>query len=176
MEIEFQYFDRDLSWLSFNKRILMEAANTDVPLYERIKFLAIYSSNLDEFFRVRVAALRSIVNINKKKINKRFNHEPKEILNAVLAEVNKQQQEFGRIKRNEVIPALKREGIILYRDEEIIPEHKKFISHYFRSKVLSYLQPQILNAERAKKPFLENRLLYFVVDLTDTKGEKKLLC
>ncbi len=167
------YNDRDLSWLSFNKRILMEAANPEVPLYERIKFLAIYSSNLDEFFRVRVAALRSIVNINKKKINKRFNHKPSKTLDAVLAEVNKQQQEFGRIKRNEIVPALKSNNIILYRDEEILPDHQKFINHYFKSKVLSYLQPQILNADSEKRPFLENKLIYFALDLIDVNGDRQ---
>ena len=65
-----KFIDRDLSWLSFNERVLMEAADHSVPLYERIKFLGIYSSNLDEYFRVRVAALRSVVDIDKKKINK----------------------------------------------------------------------------------------------------------
>ena len=57
--------DRDLSWLSFNRRILQEAGDLSVPLYERIKFLAIYSSNLDEFFRVRVAAIRSLSGLGK---------------------------------------------------------------------------------------------------------------
>ena len=102
-----KYFDRDLSWLSFNERVLMEAANPGVPLYERVKFLAIYSSNLDEFFRVRVAGLRSIVDIDKKKINKEFDRPPKEVLAELLQVVHLQQEEFGRIKREEVIPLLK---------------------------------------------------------------------
>ena len=68
----YTFVDRDVSWRSFNKRILKEAADKEVPLYDRIKFLAIYSSNLDEFFRVRVASLRSIVRINKEKINQKI--------------------------------------------------------------------------------------------------------
>jgi len=61
------FFNRELSWLSFNYRVLQEAKDPTVPLFERIKFLAIYSSNLDEFFRVRVASLRSLLNLKKKK-------------------------------------------------------------------------------------------------------------
>ena len=62
-----KYFDRDLSWLSFNDRVLQEANDVTVPLYERIKFLAIYASNLDEFFRVRVALINRLKELNKEK-------------------------------------------------------------------------------------------------------------
>ncbi|MBL6449705.1 polyphosphate kinase 1 [Fulvivirga sp. 29W222] len=162
-----KYFDRDVSWLSFNRRVLMEAANTSVPLYERIKFLAIYSSNLDEFFRVRVAALRSIVDIDKKKINKRFTIKPKRLLQEVLDEVNLQQEEFGRIKKEMILPELKKNKIILYRNEPIIKEHKRAVEHYFKSKILSYLQPVIMTGEKSKAPYLDNRALYFAIFLED---------
>ena len=70
-ESEFDRFaDRELSWLSFNERVLQEAEDPSVPLFERLKFLSIFSSNLDEFFRVRVAALRSLVLLKKKKVRK----------------------------------------------------------------------------------------------------------
>lgn len=160
-----KYFDRDVSWLSFNKRVLMEAADTDVPLYERIKFLAIYSSNLDEFYRVRVAALRSIVDIDKKKINKRFFRKPKKILKEILNEVKQQQDEFGIIKRDVIIPELKKNHIVLYRNEPVIPEHRHFIEHYFKSKVLSYLQPVIMTGKKSRAPYLDNRALYFAIIL-----------
>lgn len=168
-----RYFNRDLSWLSFNKRILQEAANPDVPLYERVKFLAIYSSNLDEFFRVRVASIRSIINIDKKKINKRLSDDPRAVLDAILNEVNNQQDDFGRIKREMIIPALKKEGIILYREETPLKNHKAAINHYFKSRILSYLQPHILTGRKTRKVFLENRQLYFVVDLINLKHEKE---
>ncbi len=172
-----KYFDRDLSWLSFNERVLMEAANPGVPLYERVKFLAIYSSNLDEFFRVRVAGLRSIVDIDKKKINKEFDRPPKEVLAELLQVVHLQQEEFGRIKREEVIPLLKKEGIYLYRDEDILEEHREYIEHYFKSNVLSYLQPVIISGENIRKPYLENRQLYMVIDLigADDRAEYALV-
>ena len=163
-----RYFNRDLSWLSFNKRLLMEAADRSVPLYERIKFLAIYSSNLDEFFRVRVASIQSLGEINKKKINKNLGFEPQELLQLIHKEVEKQQNEFGRIFREELIPALSDKGIVLYDEEPTSEIHKKFIATYFRSKVLAYLQPVLLNPEK-KTPFLENRSLYFVVALTHSE-------
>ncbi|MTI21886.1 polyphosphate kinase 1 [Fulvivirga sp. RKSG066] len=167
LDTDYRYFERDISWLSFNYRVLMEAADKSVPLYERVKFLAIYSSNLDEFFRVRVAALRSIVDIDKKKINKRFNRKPSETLELILKEVNRQLEEFGIIKREVILPELKEHGIILYRNEEVHDEHRSFIEHFFKSKVLSYLQPIVMTAKNSSPPYLDNRALYFAVDLED---------
>ncbi|MBT32688.1 MAG: polyphosphate kinase 1 [Thalassobius sp.] len=161
---ETSYFNRDLSWLSFNKRLLIEASDPRVPLYERVKFLAIYSSNLDEFFRVRVAAIQSLGAINKKKINKNLGFEPKELLQLIHQEVDKQQQEFGRIFREELMPALSDKGIILYDEVPTSEIHKKYITSFFRSKVLAYLQPVLFKPEN-KTPFLENRCLYFIVEL-----------
>ncbi len=142
----------------------MEAGDASVPLYDRIKFMAIYSSNLDEFFRVRVAAIRSIVDIDKRKINKRLKNDPKIILEEILNEVNSQLNEFGRIKRNEIIPQLKGEGIYLYRNEEIKSEHKEASNRFFKSKILSYLQPELL-LSLDSKVFLENKQLYFALEL-----------
>ena len=170
-----KYYDRELSWLSFNKRVLMEAADENVPLYERVKFLAIYSSNLDEFFRVRVASIRSIVDIDKKKINKKFNKKynssPKEILEQILEEVHDQQEEFGRIKREVIIPELKKQNIVFYRDEPIIEVHKAPAEHYFKSKILSYLQPIILTRPNSQTPYLNNKELYFAIILKNEAGE-----
>ncbi|MEM7107213.1 MAG: polyphosphate kinase 1 [Bacteroidota bacterium] len=158
-----KFFDRDISWLSFNQRVLMEAANPEVPLYERIKFLAIYSSNLDEFFRVRVASLRRIVEIDKKKINKKFDQPPKKILEQILAEVHNQQEEFGKIKRDQIIPLLKQEGIYLYRSEPLLKEHVKAVNDYFEHHVKNVLQPIMLTNGAEDIPHLENKGLYFVV-------------
>ena len=149
-----KFFDRDISWLSFNKRVLMEAATLEVPLYESVKFLAIYSSNLDEFFRVRVASLRSIAEIDKKKINKKFDKPPKEIL-----EVHNQQEEFGEIKRNLIIPQLKKEGIYLYRNEPLLNAHKAPAEQYFKEHILATLDPINLTEDGSEAPHLENKSL-----------------
>ena len=90
------YIHRDISWLSFNYRVLQEAKDPAVPLFERIKFLAIYSNNLDDFFRVRVASLRNLVRIGKK-TKRRLEYSPKQVLKEILAIVDEQQEEFSYI-------------------------------------------------------------------------------
>ena len=94
-------FNRELSWLSFNYRVLQEAKDKTVPLYERIKFMAIYSSNLDEFFRVRVASLRSLLNL-KKKSRKELSFNIKKLLKDIHETVADQQEELGNIYRNQI--------------------------------------------------------------------------
>jgi polyphosphate kinase len=103
----YKFKNREISWLSFNYRVLQEAKDPKVPLYERIKFLAIYSSNLDEFFRVRVAGLRSLLKISKK-TQKALEYDPAIILKKVLKIVNAHQNEFGIIFNNQIIPELKK--------------------------------------------------------------------
>ncbi len=170
---EEKYYNRDLSWLGFNKRLLMEAANAKVPLYERIKFLAIFSSNLDEFFRVRVASIKSLSALNKKKINKNIGFEPAALLEEIHQEVDAQQQEFGRIFRDEILPALAEKNIVLYRELPTSEIHKRFVANYFRTRVLAYLQPVILKDD-GKSHFLENRNLYFVTELKRPDTDKEV--
>src|SRR5690606_12463529 len=163
--MDYTYFDRDLSWLTFNYRVLMEARDANLPLYERIKFLGIYSGNLDEFFRVRVASLRNLKKLGKENRKELLDFKPKKLLKKIYAEVNRQQNEFGEIFRKDILPELNKNGIILYQDEgEVSDSHRHFISRYFRSKVLSYLQPVILQGKE-DKIVLENREIYFVLRL-----------
>ncbi|MEM1406563.1 MAG: polyphosphate kinase 1, partial [Bacteroidota bacterium] len=128
-------------------------------------FLAIYSSNLDEFFRVRVAGLRSIAEIDKKKINKKFDKPPKEILEELISEVHNQQEEFGKIKRNLIIPQLKKEGIYVYRNEPLRKEHKAPAEQYFKEHILATLDPINLTEDGSEVPHLENKSLYLVLEM-----------
>ena len=95
---EDKFFDRDLSWLSFNYRVLMEAKHKSLPLLERLKFIAIYSSNLDEFFRVRVASIRHLIQIDKKKIYKRIDFNPQTLLFEIRLVVRLKFVFIGRIQ------------------------------------------------------------------------------
>src|ERR1700741_2093688 len=109
---KYVYLNRDLSWLSFNHRVLMEAADKSVPLYSRISFLSIFSSNLDEFFRVRMPAIFAFTSIDAKKTFLREEY-PKELVQQVQSTVFQQQEEFGRILSQQILPELQRNNICL---------------------------------------------------------------
>lgn len=163
--------NRDISWLAFNHRVLQEAAEPAVPLYERIKFLAIWSSNLDEFFRVRVASLRALARL-KKKTKRKLDIEPEELLKRLLKGVWLQQEEFGEIFRKRIKKDLAKEGIFLVRENELSKKQKEFVISHFQSTVLPKLSPVFLSEEKAP-PFLLNRALYLIVRLRRKSDEPK---
>jgi len=163
------YFHRDLSWLSFNERVLQEAKDSAVPLFERLKFLAIYSNNLEEFFRVRVANHRNLLRVGKK-TKKQLDYAPKEVLRAVQKIVDKQQEEFSRIFEKEIIPQLKKHGISLKRRLDLKKEQSQFIEDYFYNHMLPFVQPVLLN-EGKVRPFLNNGQLYMMVHLRDNSKD-----
>ena len=162
---------RDTSWLSFNHRVLQEAMDKSVPLYERIKFLAIYSSNLDEFYRVRVASLRSFKML-KKKTRKELDLDvkPKKELKHIRKIVQEQQEAIGRVFLESIIPELEKAGVHLINDEAFSDSQREFAKRYFFEKVYPCLNPVIIEPG-AEWPFLQNKGLYFVVDL---EGEGRL--
>lgn len=112
------FLNRDLSWLSFNQRVLMEAADKAVPLYNRISFLSIFSSNLDEFFRVRMPSIFAFTSIDAKKTALREEY-PKDLVQHVQTMVLQHQEDFGNILRNQVIPELQQNHICLYFNEPV---------------------------------------------------------
>lgn len=145
-------YDRDLSWLSFNYRVLLMAADAEVPLYERIRFLSIFSSNLDEFFRVRMPALLAL---------KALQAAQQEVLPAVQHEIARQLDEYGHIFKNGVLPALREKGIHLYYGEHLLPEHHQAIKDHFFHTVAGFLQPALIGPAEM---FLANNALYLAVD------------
>ncbi|MEO7394025.1 MAG: polyphosphate kinase 1 [Chitinophagaceae bacterium] len=168
------YLNRDLSWLSFNHRVLLEAADETVPLYSRISFLSIFSSNLDEFFRVRMPAIFAFSNFESKKISIEEEY-PKDLVAQVQTTIQRQLEEFGQILTSQILPALKKEKIWLYYGEKLHPEHEETIREFFLSKVLSFLQPVILKKENQADVFLENNALYFIINMQSADQQEKTL-
>jgi len=166
-----RYFNRDLSWLSFNYRVLQEAKNREVPLIERLKFLAIYSSNLDEFYRVRVALHRNILSL-KIKTKEAENINRKKLLTRIKKKVGKQLNEFGDIYRNVLLPELAQHNIQILDEQKITKEQSDFIQTYFKSKVLPELKLVFYGGSR-DQPFLESRHIYFALKLNFLTAENK---
>ncbi len=165
---EQKYFNRELSWLSFNYRVLQEAKDKSLPLLERIKFLAIYSSNLDEFFRVRVASLRSLLDLQKKSA-KDLPFEPNKLLQEIKRTVHKQQEEFGIIFRDEIIPLLSKENIFLLDESNYDEAQGLYISDYFDENISSLIQPILLDKNNIST-FLRNKSIYLAVRLEKKKS------
>ncbi len=161
------FFDRELSWLSFNYRVLQEAKDTSVPLYERIKFLAIWSSNLDEFFRVRVASLRSLLNLKRKKKKSELN--PEKLLKEITTEVTKQQEEFGKIFHENVLTELENNNVFLIDETNMNDEQISYVSEYFDANIVHQIQPLLL-VKKKIVPFLRNQGLYLAVKLAPPKN------
>jgi polyphosphate kinase len=159
-------FDRDLSWLSFNYRVLLMAAEANVPLYERINFLSIFSSNLDEFFRVRMPAILAMSQLLPGKTLKDGDAPNGMILEKVRTTIKHQQETFGRILTTGILPGLKERGVHLYYGEALLPEHMDTATDFFLTKVLSYLQVLWINQDKPGKVFLENNKLYFAISVT----------
>ena len=140
MENLYKYFKRDISWLSFNYRVLLEAANKSLPIYERINFISIYSSNLEEFYRVRVADYRAVAYGDKEGDDSR--EEARQIIRDITEEVNKQLEDRIRIYDHSILPELKRNKILFYQTkQEVNPMHFPFIHQYFDDEIFPYLQP-----------------------------------
>ncbi|MDW3208325.1 MAG: polyphosphate kinase 1 [Reichenbachiella sp.] len=163
-EVVNTYFNRDLSWLTFNYRVLQEAQSNEVPLFERLRFLAIYSSNQDEFFRVRVANIRRLVEIGKKKINRALDINPDELLDKIHERIQIQLDEYGNTLRNHVLKELEKNGVFILAPEQLNEDQRAACLYYFKTRVLSFLQPYHFDLA-IREPFLNNRELYFALKL-----------
>ena len=129
-ENQFTFLNRDLSWLGFNHRVLLEAADISVPLYSRIQFLSIFSSNLDEFFRVRMPSIYAFTSIKAKKTSLRDEY-PEDLAAEVKSMVQAQLEEYGRILTTQILPELTENDIHLYYGDAIKDDHKDAIREFF---------------------------------------------
>ena len=162
---KYKYFNRDLSWLTFNYRVLTEARDTSLPLYERIKFLAIYSNNLEEFYQVRVSYYRQLLKNAEFIPTKIEEVNPEEILFKINETVSRYQMEFHQIFENEIVPALEKNNIILIKKEAILSKEQEIeIEEIFTTELLSLLQPVLLLRKRIR-PFLKTGQVYLVMEM-----------
>ena len=169
MKTKYPLKNRDITWLSFNYRVLQEAKDKRNPLFERIKFLAIYSSNLGEFFRVRVASTRSLIKLNKKS-QKALDFKPITILKKMRNLIIEQQVEFSRIYNEEIIPELANNGIIIRRNAELTPDQTAFVEAFYNQNQSVFGYP-VLISKQIIRPSLHDAALYLVAKLKD-EGEE----
>lgn len=164
------FLNREISWLYFNERVLQEAADETVPLIERIKFLSIFSSNLEEFYRVRVATLSRLSNLNDKaKALLGFN--PKKVLNEIKNIVVKQERKFEQLFQATLMNELAQNRIFILNETQLNVSRGEFVRNHFRDRILSNLVPIMIDLE---KPFpeLKDRYLYFFVRLSKKTSKK----
>ncbi|MGF7079414.1 polyphosphate kinase 1 [Mucilaginibacter sp. UYCu711] len=167
---EYTFFDRDLSWLTFNGRILEMAGQDAVPLMERVNFMAIFSSNLDEFYRVRMPVLQAMDKLGELTSPTSAVDDPLTIAQELI---NHQQQQFGKIFSGGVVPALKENNIHLLLNQPIPAALIDKTNDYFFSQVMAFLRPFKFSGR--KKFFPQNNELYFLVVIENDKGEEKLI-
>ena len=162
--------NREISWLYFNDRVLQEAADPAVPLVERIRFLAIFSSNLDEFYRVRVATLSRLANLNEK-AKEILGYNPKKVLAQIKTIVVKQERKFNHLYEDIIVKELAEEKIFLLNDKQLNVTRGEFVKSFFRERLLSTLVPIMLD-DNLPMPELRDRAIYFFVKLTKNKKSR----
>ncbi len=167
------YLSRDISWLYFNERVLQEANDKAESLYNRIRFLGIFSNNLDEFFRVRVAALKRIAAYTKtnKTVSGYTYPYYKGILNEIQEIVLAQQQQFEQIWR-QILLELKQQKIFLLKETQLNKAQQQFITSYFENEVRSNTIPLMLN-HISHFPYLREKSIYLAIVLSHSKQPLK---
>ena len=160
------FANRDLSWLGFNEQVLLQAAKLALPVMERIRFLSIYSSNLDEFYRVRMPVLMAL---------KDFHGEQEEggIYQEVKSAVDRQQKIFGEIIGNQILPLLEAEGIHWLYSQVIPDEIAEPLNELFFTEILTYIHSECIDNDLSSF-FAENNKLYQVVLLKNARGQERM--
>jgi polyphosphate kinase len=159
---EQKYINREISWLSFNDRVLQEASDTGVPLIERLRFLGIYSNNMDEFYKVRVATVRRMVGVGKSATNELY-IKPKLLLKEIAAIAKKQRKTFDSIYES-ILKELEKENIYFVNESQLDKNHTKFVNKYFEEELRPNLVPIMLNFIKSF-PRLKEQAIYLAVSM-----------
>jgi polyphosphate kinase len=165
-----ELINREISWLSFNERVLQEAEDTSVPLAERLKFLGIFSNNRDEFFRVRVATVKRMEKLGKK-AKDLLGDSPAELLERIHKIVVEQQTRFDQAYHN-IIRELAGKQVFIINEKQLTPEQGESVRKYFRAEVLPSLVP-IMVDNNTKFPYLKDKSSYLIIKLVRFDKEKK---
>lgn len=166
------YENRELSWLKFNERVLNEAGNPEVPLAQRLSFAAIYQSNLDEFYMVRVGSLTDRQKINKDEKENKTGMTPKEQINAILKRTKELEVKKARIYE-QLMGELEPQGIRLINFNKLSKEEGEGLEKYFNRHIAPFLSPMIISKQQPF-PFFNNKTLYAIVLLNTAKGKAKI--
>jgi polyphosphate kinase len=161
MSAEKLYIEKELSWLSFNERVLQEAADKTVPLVERIRFLGIFSNNLDEFYKVRFSDVKRRILINQ---DRGVNDNSKHLLGKMQSKALKLNQRFDELY-SELIMEMARRRIFLVNETQLDDTQQKWIKKYFKKEVLPHITPLMLKDDIDVLQFLKDEYAYIVVDL-----------
>ena len=170
MDSGISFINREISWLSFNERVLQEAADPNTPLFERIRFIGIFSNNLDEFFRVRFAAVRRMVDLGGDEENLLGDFTPQELMDKIQNIVISQQQKVQAIFKD-IFEELKKDNIFMINEKELNHKQGIFVRKYFNDKVLPNLVP-IMLSNKNKFPYLRDRSVYLAVKLSKKSNPK----
>jgi polyphosphate kinase len=168
MDSEEVFINREISWLSFNERVLQEAQDPNVPLFERIRFIGIFSNNLDEFFRVRVAAVRRMVDFGRDEENLLGPQTPKDLHDQIQEIVIRQQGKVQEVLA-EILDELKKEDIYIVNEKQLTHSQGVLVRKYFQEKVLPNLVP-IMLSKKASFPYLRDRSVYLSVKLSSASN------
>ena len=153
--MEPKYINRELSWLDFNARVLQEASNKEVPILERLRFIGIFSNNLDEFFQVRYATVKRIADAKPSIKNNKDNIAAKQLLDKITSKVISLQSESSLILES-IEKSLKKENIVFINEKEVPESHKEFLKDYFIQKISPALVTVILSNNKLHD-FKENK-------------------
>jgi len=163
---------RDISWLSFNARVLQEATDKTVPLKERIRFLGIHSNNMDEFFRIRVATLKRMIELGGKKATMHLEEKPQIILDQIQAIVLQQQTQFHNTWEG-ILQELRKKNIFLVTEKRLNAQQKIYIKNYFEAEVRSIINPLMIESI-PQLPYLREKSIYLgVVMRKSSEPDKK---
>ena len=162
--------NRDLSWLTFNARVLQEAEDKHVPLMERMRFLGIFSNNLDEFFRVRVATIRRMKKFGKKG-KQIIGADPSKLLEKIQQIVVQQQLKFDLLYSG-IVSEMEKEKIFMVDEKKLSKEQQFFVKEYYNLQVSKFVIPIMLDTV-PQFPYLKDRMTYLAIRITRNKSEKE---